>query len=158
MKQSSKALLWLALLLAVFVTGMVLFFQPMPPDEVQITQQLEAARAAGERHSIGGVMKIISEKYQDSNGFNPIALRTYLNKYMGSQAVQVTQSIPTVSIQGDTATSTSHLRVVTTSDNRVVYDRDVTLHWKLEDGARFYVIPAKVWRVVSADYGSVLGD
>ena len=158
MKQSSKALLWLALLLAMMVVGAVLFFQPSPPDEVQITNQLEAARAAGEQHDIGGVMKIISEKYQDSNGLNPISLRAYLNRYMGSQAVQVTQSIPVVSVQGDTATSTSHLRVVTTADNRVVYDHDVTLHWKHEDGAKFYVIPAKVWRAVSADYGGMMAD
>ena len=109
MKQSSKALLWLALLLAMTVIGAVLFFLPSPPDEVQITNQLEATRAAGEHHDIGGVMKIISEKYQDSNGLNPISLRAYLNRYGSGQPVQVTQSIPVVSIQGDTATSTSHL-------------------------------------------------
>ena len=158
MKQSSKALLWFALLLAMMVIGAVLFFLPSPPDEVQITSQLEAARAAGERHDIGGVMKIISEKYHDSNGLNPIALRTYLDKYAGNGPVQVTQSIPVVGIQGDTATSTSHLRVVTTADNRVVYNQDVTIHWQREDGAKFGVIPTKVWRAVSADYGGILGD
>ncbi len=159
MKSSSKALLWLALLLAMLVVGGVLFFQPSPSDEVQITNQLEAARAAGERHDIGGIMKVISEKYQDANGLNPISLRAYLSQHQGAnEPVQVTQSIPTVSIQGDTATSTSHLRVVTTADNRVVYDHDITIHWRREDGARFWVIPTKVWRAVSADYGGIMGD
>ena len=154
MKSSSKALLWLALLLAFIGVVLVLLFQPMPPDQTQIAAQLEGARAAGERHDVGGVMQIFSEKYHDSNVPSPIQLRFILNKMMqGNGSAQITQSIPVISLQGDTATSTSHLRVVTTPDNRVVYDHDVTMQWKREDGTKFLVVPTKVWRVVSADYG-----
>ena len=160
MKQSSKALLWLALLLALVIAFCVILFQPQPPDQTQILGQLEVARAAGERHDVGGVMKIVSEKYSDPNVPGPVQLRFVLNKYLrGAEPVQVTQSIPVVSVTGDTATSTSHLRVVSPSDNRVLYDHDVTLQWTREDGTKFLVVPTKVWHVTSASYGfSLLGD
>ncbi len=154
MKSSSKALLWLALLLAFIGIVLVLLFQPTPPAQTQIAAQLEAARAAGERGDVSGVMQIFSEKYHDSNIPGPVQLRFILNKMMqGNGSAQITQSIPVISLQGDTATSTSHLRVVTTPENRVVYDRDVTMQWKREEGTKFWVVPTKVWRVVSADYG-----
>ena len=160
MKQSSKALLWLALLLVLVIAFCVILFQPPPPDQTQILTQLETARAAGERHDVGGVMKVISEKYHDPNVPGPVQMRFVLNHYLrGAEPVQVTQSIPVVSVTGDTATSTSHLRVVSTLDNRVLYDHDVTLQWTREDGTKFFVVPTKVWRVTSADYGfSLLGD
>lgn len=153
MKSSTKALLWLALLLSVVAVVLFLAFQPMPPDQIQIASRLEQARAAGERQDINGVMQIVSEKYHDSNIPSPVQLRFLLNKMMGGQTVQINQSIPVVSLQGDTATSVSHLHVVTVPDGRVVYDHDVTMQWNREDGAKFLVVPTKVWRVESADYG-----
>ena len=158
MKSSSKALLGIALALGLIALGVVLLRAPNVPDQVQITNQLEAARAAGEAHDVSGVMRIISDKYHDSNVPSPVHLRFLLNKVQGNEAVRVTQSIPVVSVQGDTATSTSHLRIATATGDRVVYDHDVTIQWAREDGNRLGVIPTKVWRAVSADYGSFLGD
>lgn len=160
MKRSSKALLWLAQFLVLIIIGLVVFLQPTPPDQTQISQQLEAARAAGEAHDVNGIMRMISDKYHDPNVPSLVQLRFILNRYLrGSEPVQVTQSIPVMSITGDTAISTSHLRVVSTADNRVLYDHDVTLHWTREDGTRLLIMPTKVWRVTSADYGfSLLGD
>lgn len=158
MKSSSKILLGIALLLALTVAGFLVLRAPVIPDNVQIANQLEAARAAGEAHDINGVMRIFSQHYHDSNIPSPIQLRYLLNKVNGSDPVRITQSIPTISVQGDTATSTSHLRIVTAADNRVLYDHDITLHWAREDGTRLGVIPTKVWRAISADYGSFFGD
>ena len=157
MKSSSKVLLALALVFGLIVAGVILLRAPDVPDQVQITNQLEAARAAGEAHDVGGIMRIVSDKYHDSNGASPVQLRLLLNKVEGNEAVRVTQSIPVISVQGDMATSTSHLRVVT-ADNQKLYDRDVRITWAREDGTRLGVISTKVWRVVSADYGSLLGD
>ena len=158
MRSSSKALLWVALLLGLIVVGVVVLRAPAVPDQVQITDQLEAARAAGEAHDVNGVMRIVSENYHDSNVPSPVQLRFLLNRVQGNEAVRITQSVPVVSVQGDTATSTSHLRIATTMDNRVVYDHDIKLQWAREDGNRLGVIPTKVWRVVSADYGSFFGE
>lgn len=158
MKFSSKALLGVALLLGLIVLSVVLLRAPDVPDQVQITDQLESARAAAEAHDIGGVMRIVSDHYHDSNVPSPVQLRFLLNKVQGDGAIRVTQSIPVVSVQGDAATSTSHLRIVTGRDNRVVYEHDVKISWAREDGNRLGVIPTKVWRAVSADYGSFLGD
>ena len=157
MKFSSKILLGLALLLGLIVAGVILLRAPNVPDQVQITDQLEAARAAGEAHDVGGVMRIVSEKYHDADVSSPTQLRFLLNKMQGDAAIRVTQSIPVVSVQGDTATSMSHLRIVSASGRRILYEHDVTFHWAREDGTRLGVIPTKVWRVVSADYGSLLG-
>ena len=155
MKPSTKALLWLALAIALVGGVLFLALQPMPPDQTQIASQLEQARAAGERRDINGVMQIISENYHDSNIPSPVQLRFLLNKMMGNEDVQINQSIPVVSVQGDSATSVSHLHIVTVPDGRVVYDHDVTMQWKREDGAKFLVVPTKVWHVVSADYGGL---
>ena len=154
MKPSSKILLWLALLL-VFVAAAFLFLRRPPvPDAVQISQQLEAARAAGERQDIGGVMSIISPKYHDANIPSPVQLRFLLNKVRGSQPVKITQSLPVVSVSGDTATSTSHLEITSPGDNRVLYSHDIVAQWKKEDANRYLILPTKVWRITSADYGS----
>ena len=138
------------------LTGIFLFlkYQPSLPDQTQIAAQLEAARAAGERHDVGRVMKIISEKYHDSSVPSPIQLRFLLNKVsQGNGSARITQSIPVIALEGDTATSTSHLQIVTSPEGRMVYDHDVTMHWQREDGTKLLVVPIKVWRVVSADYG-----
>lgn len=156
MKTSSKLLLGLAFALGLIALGVVLLRAPVVPDQVQITNQLEAARAAGEAHDIGGIMRVVSEKYQDPNVPGPTQLRFLLNKVQGNKPVRVTQSIPIISVSGDTATSTSHLRITAEGD-QVVYEHDVTLQWAREDGKRLGVIPTKVWRIVHADYGPLFG-
>jgi len=156
LKSSSKILLGIALMLGLIVLGVVLLRAPNVPDQVQVTDQLEAARAAGEAHDVGGVMRIVSDKYHDSNVPSPVQLRFLLNKVQGNEPVRVTQSLPVVSVQGDTATSTSHLRI-TAAEGRVVFEHDVKIQWAHEDGNRLGVIPTKVWRIVNADYGNLLG-
>jgi hypothetical protein len=154
MKPSSKVLLWLALILVFVIAALVLLRQPPIPDQAQIAGQLETARAAGERHDVGGVMSIISSQYHDANVPSPVQLRFLLNKVQGSESIKITQSLPVISVSGDTATSTSHLTVVSVSDGAVLYSHDITAHWQREDANRFLIIPTKVWRILSADYGS----
>ena len=154
MKPSSKILLWLALILVFIAAAFVLLRQPPVSDEAQIAGQLEAARAAGERHDVGGVMGIISANYHDANVPSPVQLRFLLNKVQGSEPVKITQSLPVISVSGDTATSTSHLAVVSSADARILYSHDVVAQWKREDANRYLVVPTKVWRITSADYGS----
>jgi len=161
-KTSSKRLLGLATLLVLALIGFLLLRPTPVPDRAQITQQIEAARAAGERHDVGGIMAVFSEHYHDANVPSPIQLRFLLSKIQGNPPtpIQIVQSAPVIDIQGDTATSTGHLRVVSSASGRVLYDHDIILQWRREDGNRLLVIPTKVWRVVSADYGSfgILGD
>jgi len=159
-KTSSKRLLGVAALLALALVGFLLLRQTPVPDRAQITQQLEDTRAAGERHDVGTVMAVFSDHYHDANVPSPVQLRFLLNKVQGNTPIQIVQSAPVISISGDTATSTSHLRIVSAATSRVLYDHDVTAQWRREDGNRLLVIPTKVWRIVSADYGSfgVFGD
>ena len=116
MKTSFKFLLGLAFALGLIALGVVLLRAPVVPDQVQIANRLEAARAAGEAHDIGGIMRVVSEKYQDPNVPGPAQLRFLLNKVQGNKPVRVTQSIPIISVSGDTATSTSHLRITAEGD------------------------------------------
>ena len=154
MKQSSKTLLGLAVLLALALAAFLIWNQKPPSDREQILAQLEAARAAAEAHSAGGIMQIVSADYHDPL-FNNDRLALFLRKTVNSknsEAVRVALTPPNVQAQGETATTTSHLTVVSTATNQTQYEGDVTLHWKREDGHRLLVFPAKVWRVVSADY------
>ena len=154
MKPSSKILLWLALILVFILAAFIFLRQPPVSDQAQIAQQLETARAAGERHDINGVMSIFSAKYHDANVPGPVQLRFLLNKVQGSEPVHITQSLPVISVSGDTATSTSHLEVLSAADGQVLYSHDITVQWAREDANRYLIIPTKVWRVTSADYGS----
>jgi hypothetical protein len=154
MKPSSKILLWLALILVFIVAAFIFLRQTPVSDQAQIAQQLETARAAGERHDIGGVMSIISANYHDANIPSPVQLRFLLNKVQGSEPVKITQSLPVISVSGDAATSTSHWEIVSQTNNQVLYSHDITAQWKREDTNRFLVIPSKTWHIVSADYGS----
>ncbi len=154
MKPSSKVLLWVALLLLFAVAAFVLLRGPQESDQAQIAGQLEAARSAGERQNIGGVMKVISADYHDQNIPGPTQLRFLLNKVRGTQAVKITQSLPVISVSGDAATSTSHLEVISVGDGRVLYSHDLVAQWKREESPRLLIFPGNTWRIVSADYGS----
>ncbi len=153
MQRSSKNALGAAALLFVALIGYLVLRQPAPPDQYQIIAQIESARAAGEQHDVGGVMRIISGDYSDGNGLNAISLRAYLSRGIrGRTPVRVTLSPPTVIVQGDTATSICRFNVRRLEDNAVLYDNPVTLMWKREEGHRYLVLPTKVWRVVSDQY------
>ena len=154
MKPSSKILLWVALLLVFVVAALLLLRQPPVSDQAQINRQLESARAAGERHDVAGVMDIVSDHYHDAVVPSPVQLRFLLNKVQGSEPVKINQSLPVITVTGDTATSTSHLDVVSQSDGHVLYSHDITAQWQREDANRFLIIPTKVWHITSADYGS----
>lgn len=157
MKSSSRALLGLAAVLLLVIVSIALLRSPNVPDQTQIVQQMETARAAGERHDISGFMAVVSPKYHDANVPSPVQLRFLLNRMQGNGPVSVTQTVPVVDIHGDDATTTNHLQIVT-AGGRVLYNHDVTLQWKREDGTRFGVLPTKVWRITTADYGSPFGE
>ena len=57
MKPISKILLSVALVLIVMIAAVVVLHQPAVDDRVQIGNQLEAARAAGERHRHGSAVR-----------------------------------------------------------------------------------------------------
>lgn len=157
MKSSSRALLGLAALLLLAALAVVLLRTPNVPDQTQIVQQMETARAAGARHDINGFMAVVSPQYHDANVPSPVQLRFLLNRMQGNGRVSVTQTVPVVDVQGDTATTTNHLRIVS-AGGRVLYDHDVALQWKREDGTRLGILPTKVWRITTADYGSPFGE
>lgn len=152
MKPSSKRILAVAAILAVLLVAYVLIRLPGKSDQAQILAQLESARAAAEHHNANGIMKIISAHYQDAR-FNNDSLAFFLRR-IANQGGSVTVTLATSSVQvhGDTADSVSQVTVRENDGGQVAYDNPVTLHWKREEGTRWLVFPAKVWRVVSADY------
>ena len=156
MKPSSKRILVVAAVLMAALAVLILLRLPQPSDQDQILAQLETARAAGEHHNVGGIMKIISGDYHGSTAFdsNVVALRFFLGKTLGrgDTPVQVSLSPPSVQIHGDTADTVGQVTVRPAEGGPPLYDAPVTMHWKREDGTRWLVFPAKVWRVVGAEY------
>lgn len=155
MQQSSKAALAIA---AALVLALVMFFalrQPAPSDQQQIVAQMDAARTAAVHHDTRGIMSVISADYkgQTPADGNVDELHLLLSRSLGkSGSLDVALAVPSVTVQGDTATSRTHLSVRTRADNLARYDQDVTLHWRREDGTRLLVFPAKVWRIVGANF------
>lgn len=150
MQRSSRTALGAAALL---LAALIVFFvlrQPPPPDQDQIIAQLEAARAAGEQNSAGGVLSIVSSDFTTNSGYlhNKQQLGLFLYKQMRDGGrVGVTLSPPTVVVQGNQATSTCRINVRSLDANEVRYDQPVTLTWRKEDGHRFLVVPTRVWRI-----------
>lgn len=158
MKPSSKALLGVAMLLSLALAAFLILHQNSPSDRDQILSQLEVARAAAQAHDANGILKIVSADYHDALLFDTndrlaLGLRQIV-KGKNSGNVQVTLTPPDVKVEGETATSTSHLTVASPGGTSTFYDSDVTLHWKQEEGRRMLIFPAKVWRVTSADYNA----
>ncbi len=155
MQQSSKIALTVA---GLIVIALILFFalrQPQLSDQEQIAAQMDTARNAAMHHDTRGIMSVISADYkgQTPADGNVDELHLLLSRALGKAgALDVALSTPSTSIQGDTATSTTHLSVRTREDGATRYDQNVTLHWKREDGTRLLLFPAKVWRIVSADF------
>jgi len=155
MQKSSRIALTLAALLVVVLAAYFVVRQPQPSDQEQIMAQMDAARAAAERHDAGGIMKIISADYKGGTPAdgNVDELHFFLSRNIGKAGpVDVTLAPPSITLQGDAATSVSHLTVRTRDDNMARYDQNITLHWKRESGYRLLVVPTAVWRVVKADF------
>lgn len=159
MQRSSKTALIAATLLLVALIMFFVLRQPPPPDQDQIIAQLEAARAAGEQNSAGGVLGVVSQDFSGPSGFlhNKQQLGFYLYKQMrdGGRA-RVTLSPPSVAVQGDEATSTCQITVRSSDTRQVQFDQPVTLTWRKEEGRRFLVLPTQVWRIVGLQ-GSLPG-
>lgn len=158
MKKSSKISLAAALGLAVVLAVFLFLRQPGPPDAVQIQTQIAAAEAAASQRNAGGVLRILSSKYRD-NHVNGDQLRLLLVRaFRDSGPIQVTASPARMRVEGETADSTSTLTVRSVESGQTVFNKALTLHWRREEGRRLLVFPARVWRVVGADYeGSITG-
>ena len=153
MRLASKRLLGVAALLSVALGVFVLLRLPQPSDQEQILAQIEFARDAAQRHDVAGIMKIVSAHYHGDSDFdsNVDELHFFLGRTIGKSdtAGQVSLSPPAVQVHGTTADSVSQ---VTANWTGGTYSSLVTLHWQREDGTRWLIFPAKVWRVVGAQY------
>ena len=99
-------------------------------------------------------MSVVSVDYHDSNVSNTDQLNFLLRRVVGEAGPVTVQFENTaVTIDGDTATSTGHLHVVSDQNGgAVLADQDVTMHWTRETGHKLLVFPTPVWRLTSADY------
>ena len=158
MKKSSLALLGLLLVLIVGLTAFFLTHQPQPSDTDQIRAQIDSATTAAGNRDAGGVVSILSSDYKDSMNTKQRLYAILLRAFHDAGPVVISSSPPGIQLQGETATSTSHLTLRGRDSGEVYYDKTVTLTWKREEGKRFFVIPVKVWRVVGAEYGASLTD
>ena len=153
MKSSSKRALVMIAVLAVALAITLLARLPGPSDQEQILAQMQSAATAAQHHNVNGIMKIVSAHYQDSNGFNNDQLSLFLHRLAGNKgSVTVLLATPAVLVHGDLADSVGQVTVHPVEGGSPYYDQPVTLHWKREDGTKWLFFPAKVWRVVGAQY------
>ncbi len=162
MSTSSKRALLVAGLLALALFAAVLLRLPGPSDTDQILAQMESARAAAQRHDVGGIMKIVSADYHGSTSFDSDVdqLHFFLVRFVGrsDDPVQVTLAPPGVQVHGDTADTVGQVTVRSTNGGQTLYDQPVTLHWRRESGTKWLVFPAKVWRIVGSQFTPPGGD
>ena len=156
MSTSSKRALSMAALLALALIVAVLLHLPGPSDTDQILAQMESARAAAQRHDVGGIMRVVSADYHGSTSFDGDVdqLHFFLLHFVGQSggAVNVILSPPGVQVHGGTADTVGQVTVRSRPDGQVLYSEPVTLQWKRENGTKWLVFPAKVWRIVGSQF------
>jgi hypothetical protein len=168
MKTSSKRALGIAALLAMILGLFVWFHLPGPSDQAQILAQMESARAAAQQQNVGGIMKVISASYHGSTPYdsNVDELHFFLMHLagqgseigqglgagQGNGAIQVILSLPGVQVSGDTAISTAQLSIRSANTGQTLYASPITLDWKKENGTKWLIFPAKVWRIVGSQF------
>jgi FlaG/FlaF family flagellin (archaellin) len=159
LRQSSRNLILAALVTALLLAWYIMAHAPQPSDQQQITDSIQGVRDAAVRGDISGIMHYVSADYQDSNVNNVDQLHFLLLRHNRDMAgLTVALSAPAVTVTGDTASSQVQVTATDPATGSTQFDRTVTLTWKRESGVRDLVIPTKVWRIASADYGSVGGD
>ncbi len=155
MRSSTRnALIFIIVCVAILLVW-ALHPRPQPP-ETAINDQLSYAVAGANAHSAGQVMSIISSDYTDSSSLNPTSLRVFLARgFNGATDAKTTMTPPTISVNGNTATSDSTITVSGTG-GQSYFNRPVHLQWREEKGTAWLIFPMPVWRVVHADYGEGL--
>lgn len=143
---TAAAVLMIALVIYLFATA------PLPPDQKQISDAIENARAAVQRRSSTGVMSVVSDTYKDDNFANVEQLHFVLgHAFHSSGPIAVTVDGTSILVHGDSAQSTSDL-TIKSLDGTTWCDCNVNLTWKRESTHRLLFFPSTAWRVVSASY------
>jgi hypothetical protein len=156
MQRSSR----IVIILMVLIVGWFAFralTPPALPDSVQIDHALRDAAHAAEKRNISGVLRIISEHYQDDSGNNPDRIHFLLSRGMQNvNDLKVDISPTQVTVKGNTAHSTCYLTIHVNGE--AVYNQFVQLDWAREDSHTFLIFPSHTWRVVHSTYAGGFGD
>ncbi len=127
-------------------------FRPPLSDTEQIVRLLKDTQAAANSENAGRVLSSLSEQYSGTGGTKK-QVRLLLIQATREGDISLTLNTPTVTVTGETARvelfAQAALRQGPGSETRI--SSDVTLALRKEDGKRLLVIPARVWRIVSAD-------
>lgn len=147
-KTVSGAIIILLLLAA---AGWFVFRPPLSETE-QIVRLLKDTQAAANSGNIGRVLSSLSEQYSGTGGTKR-QVRLLLIEAAREGDISLTLDTPTITVTGQTARvdlfAQAALRQRPGSETRI--NSDVTLALRKEDGKRLLVLPARVWRIVSAD-------
>jgi hypothetical protein len=159
MKQSSKNVLWIALVIIVAFVAYRVLFPPAPSDQIQIQNNIQKAIDAAQARDANGIMSVVSEHYVDENGWSNDALKFNLVRafnQLHNLSVSANPSDITINPNGIEAHSVTYVTLVGAGEEgRINSPRtEISLTWAKEPATRFLFIPTKAWRVVKASYGS----
>jgi hypothetical protein len=120
-------------------------------DEAKIKSLLDRTVVAVNKRDIGGAMRCISENYKDSENLNRDRLRVLCAQaFRAEPEFSATAEVSSSSVQGTEATVALRA-LVKTKNQEAIYDRRLVLTLRQESARHMWLIPTKVWRVVSVD-------
>ncbi len=142
-----------AIIILLLLAAATWFLFPPPLSEAeQIVRLLKDTQAAANSGNTRRVLYSQSEQYSGAGGTKR-QVRLLLIQAAREGDISLTLNTPTVTVTGDSATvelfAQAALRQGPGSETRI--NSDVTLALRKEDGKRLLVLPARVWRIVSAD-------
>jgi len=132
----------LVLLVAVAIAvAKFYFFRSSPSPQQQIMLSIARAEEAAELGSVAGVMKIISNDYADTAGYDKRDLSRLAVQALRGQQWQFSTELKSLSVDGDTAEVDLKVAMWNEDIARYQLDYDFTLIWRRE---------GRTWRVVSS--------
>lgn len=147
MNRIPKAVLYIGLAVVVLVALRLTVFAPRPNDQELIKEALDQSIQASKEGRPGGVMDIISEKF-NINGMRP-GSRWDIAKFIRDSKPDVVVEDTTAFVDGDKARITSPVQLKMSFLNQK-WDRrvdDVTIVFEKEDARRYLIFPTRKWRL-----------
>lgn len=120
-------------------------------DAGQIRSIVQNTAASVERHDVKGVLSYVSKDYRDEYGLKYDNLKMLVAQVLRDEKTFTAKAqVTNIKTYGDAAKINVQV-TVNDSDGRAVYNRNIYVSLKKEDGRGLLFIPRKEWKIVSAD-------
>lgn len=144
----------LIIVAAVLITGFFFASRSQGSDADQIAKLIDRGRQGIEKKSSSDVMSCVSKSYTDSLGHDYGKLKSQMATALGpGVGYEVNLDPPVIETNGDAATASTSVSItgLTGGNREQVFAGAVKLRLVKEPCRRFFIFPAKEWKITRMD-------